>query len=158
MWHKVENRKKFFEQFAQQNGFDPFVASNWYMPSLDKIMAVKGARSVIAYHGQSLSRALMDLFPDIGLEKTKFRAHKFTWDSSESRRKFFEKYAFTSGFDPLHPDGWYAQSTSSFVAMKGALVILTYHKNSYERALLDLFPNIGLESSKFHTSKLSNGS
>eukprot|EP00026_Physarum_polycephalum_P004416 Phypoly_transcript_04435.p1 GENE.Phypoly_transcript_04435~~Phypoly_transcript_04435.p1 ORF type:complete len:688 (+),score=101.45 Phypoly_transcript_04435:123-2066(+) len=148
MWHKIENRKKFFETYAIQNGFDHRQAQNWYTQPREKVLAVKGARGVIAYHGQSISRALMDLFPDIGLDKTKFRVQKFSWDNPENRKNFFEKYALAHRFDPLHPEEWYAQSHARFTSTKGAPVILSYHKNSIACALVDLFPNIGLEISK----------
>jgi hypothetical protein len=92
MWYKVVSRKRFFATFALQNGFDPRIAENWYTQPKGKIMAMKvqtlfcyiffmltqGARGVLAYHGQSLSRALLDLFPDIGLDKKKFSARKCT--------------------------------------------------------------------------------
>jgi hypothetical protein len=32
-WHDIGNRKLVFYEFAQQQGFDPLVASNWYSVS-----------------------------------------------------------------------------------------------------------------------------
>ena len=37
----MENRRRFFEEYAVANGFDPLNASNWYSQSRDKIMATK---------------------------------------------------------------------------------------------------------------------
>ena len=34
---------------------------------------VKGANRVISYHDNSVTTALLELFPDIGLERTKFQ-------------------------------------------------------------------------------------
>lgn len=43
----MENRKKFFEGYAKENGFDPYVAENWYTQTSGRIRSVKvryGAR------------------------------------------------------------------------------------------------------------------
>lgn len=37
----IEFRKKFFESYAQDNGFDPLIAENWYLQPRPKIMAYK---------------------------------------------------------------------------------------------------------------------
>jgi hypothetical protein len=29
-WQSKENRKKFFDQYAQEKGFDPLLPDNWY--------------------------------------------------------------------------------------------------------------------------------
>jgi hypothetical protein len=36
------------------------------------LTCVKGIHSIIGYHGNSVARALIDTFPEIGLEKSKF--------------------------------------------------------------------------------------
>ena len=173
LWRKADNRRRFFETYAQQNGFDPRIAENWYAQQKDKVMTLKvlppnlplllhiplvihissrgshllalclccvqGAHGVLAYHGHSLSRALLDLFPNIGLDKHKFHVRKCTisshhsrslahaityslapvaWDLISNRRRFLEKYARDRGFDPLLPSGWYAQSCAQFTAIK----------------------------------------
>lgn len=35
------NRRKFFEDYARDNDFDPLVASNWYSQTRNHIMAYK---------------------------------------------------------------------------------------------------------------------
>jgi hypothetical protein len=30
MWSEKENRRKFFDDFAQRHNFDPLVADNWH--------------------------------------------------------------------------------------------------------------------------------
>ena len=32
------------------------------------------------------------------------------WHATEKRRKFFEEYAKSKGFDPLNPANWYEHS------------------------------------------------
>jgi hypothetical protein len=95
-WRVIGNRRKFFENFAKEHGFDPLVPENWYLRSRKQIanykvlfififililfiyfreyflISYQGASRVVAYHKGSLfSRALMELFPDIGLDKSK---------------------------------------------------------------------------------------
>ena len=95
---------------------------------------------MMAFHEGSISKALMDLFPDIGLEEPLLQAHKSiflvyfflcicfaffvsffnillaVWKSAENRRNFFEKYAKKKGFDPLDPEPWYNQSKEDILA------------------------------------------
>ena len=40
-YYKVENRRKFFENYARENDFDPLVPDNWYSQINNKIMSVK---------------------------------------------------------------------------------------------------------------------
>lgn len=96
-------RRRFFEKLAREWGFDPLVPSNWYSQSHDSILALqvfflllllllyyytyslffyfnfhylKDARKVISYHDHSLKKALINLFPTIGLESSKFNWFK----------------------------------------------------------------------------------
>jgi hypothetical protein len=40
-WRNRENRRKWFSEFAEESGFDPLVASNWYKISLQQIQSKK---------------------------------------------------------------------------------------------------------------------
>jgi hypothetical protein len=89
------------------------------------------------YHKHSLSQALIDLFPNIGLVKHKFKDRgknyiyifniciyfNFVKDmrpmkSEENRRTFFEVYAKQNGFDPLIAEYWYAQTKKKILSAK----------------------------------------
>ena len=41
MWHKVKNRRKFFEEYAKDHGFDHNNPKKWYLQSRRKIEAKK---------------------------------------------------------------------------------------------------------------------
>lgn len=90
-WSFKRNRRKFFEAYAEANEFEFNNPHNWYKQSTDSIMAfevtinsflfllliavlnyLKGAERVTAYHNNSVVKALLDLFPDIGLDKAQF--------------------------------------------------------------------------------------
>lgn len=77
-------------------GFDPLVASNWYKFTYTEmqenfevsiikyniyrfvflfmylLLFLKGIQTVLKYHDRSHIKALLQLFPDIGLDKNKF--------------------------------------------------------------------------------------
>jgi hypothetical protein len=40
-WMSIENRRKFFIEFAQEMGFDPFVPENWNNVTYAKIIEKK---------------------------------------------------------------------------------------------------------------------
>lgn len=89
-WKKPENRRKFFVDYANKNNFDPLVPSNWYSIKVDDVSAEKvlvpfissinsfikielqGGSSALMYHNNSVVTALAQLFPNIGLDKSKF--------------------------------------------------------------------------------------
>ena len=98
-WGEEVKRKQFFEDYARLYNFDPHVPESWYSQSKKLILAVQvrylapfllillalfcinsslifidnmllqGASRVLAHHNGSLATALLDLFPDIGLQK-----------------------------------------------------------------------------------------
>eukprot|EP00026_Physarum_polycephalum_P014508 Phypoly_transcript_15030.p1 GENE.Phypoly_transcript_15030~~Phypoly_transcript_15030.p1 ORF type:complete len:154 (+),score=25.93 Phypoly_transcript_15030:3-464(+) len=136
MWEVPENRRKFFENYAIAAGFDPHVPENWYSQHLDLLS--ERAKSVIIYHNHSASQALVDLFPDIGLDKRKFTRQNY-WDLAENRRKVFENYAKNSEFDPLQQLNWFSQPKEKVLAFKEVAKVLVHHGHSITRALADLF-------------------
>eukprot|EP00026_Physarum_polycephalum_P001731 Phypoly_transcript_01733.p1 GENE.Phypoly_transcript_01733~~Phypoly_transcript_01733.p1 ORF type:complete len:1003 (+),score=155.23 Phypoly_transcript_01733:421-3009(+) len=151
-WHDRDNRRKFFENYAKSHGFDPLVPDNWYLQPIERIIGVKGAFGVISYHKGSVIRALLDLFPAISLDRTRFTAES-TW---LDRRKILENYADLHGFDPLNPENWYLQPKERILSYKGIQRVIKHHNNSVARALIDLFPKIGLEKTKFWVQSSSN--
>jgi hypothetical protein len=40
-WHEVKNRRKFFDSFAREQGFDPLIAENWYSADTAAIRRLK---------------------------------------------------------------------------------------------------------------------
>jgi hypothetical protein len=41
LWADLQKRRRFFENFAKDNGFDPLVATNWYGVSQERILSAK---------------------------------------------------------------------------------------------------------------------
>jgi len=97
----------------------------------------------MAYYGRSVKKALLSLFPDIGLDGTKLNMPR--WNDAANRKKFFEDYAKANGFDPLDPINWYSRPLSAIKLVKGASEVIAHHGHSVRKALVSLFPNIGLQ-------------
>eukprot|EP00026_Physarum_polycephalum_P001003 Phypoly_transcript_01004.p1 GENE.Phypoly_transcript_01004~~Phypoly_transcript_01004.p1 ORF type:complete len:1224 (-),score=188.92 Phypoly_transcript_01004:75-3746(-) len=149
-WQSAANRRKFFVEYAREHSFDPLIAQNWYDISRDDIMNVKSAGSVMLYYSGSTISALLHLFPEIGLERTKFplmpRNH---WVDLDNRRKVFDKLAEEKGFDPLVAENWY-EIVPQILNSKEANTLLIYYGGNYIKALQHVYPDIGIDPSRFH--------
>jgi hypothetical protein len=139
-------RRKLFENYAKIHGFDPEIPENWYQQPKEKILSFAGARSVLRHYKDSIPKALVNIFPDIGLDRA-----KFTGDTHR-QRVFFENYAKGKGFDFKIPDNWYRETTQEIMSTKGALGIL--HNCSIPNVLCSVFPDIGLDSHSFRVHRL----
>eukprot|EP00026_Physarum_polycephalum_P001524 Phypoly_transcript_01526.p1 GENE.Phypoly_transcript_01526~~Phypoly_transcript_01526.p1 ORF type:complete len:780 (-),score=98.01 Phypoly_transcript_01526:986-3034(-) len=148
-WSDIRNRRKFFEDFAKNHRFDPLKPENWYKQTKEKLKTTKGAYGVLSYHKLSISQALIDLFPNIGLEKSRFHA-KNAWHEEKNRRGFFEEFAHSMGFDPLHADKWYSQY-SALTTIKGIYSVIQHHGYSISKSLLSLFPDVQFDKAKFQS-------
>ena len=97
-WADMRNRKEYLCQFARNNLFDPLVPENWYKCNLDKLWAYKvplyatlllyfiitkaqGSQHLLRCYSGNFIRAIMSIFPDIGLEKTGFLVANVTFPS-----------------------------------------------------------------------------
>jgi len=71
-WSTASNRRKYLENFAAENGFDPFSAQDWYthihkLTSAPKAVSLT-LRRIARHHEGSVHKAVADLFPNIGLD------------------------------------------------------------------------------------------
>jgi len=134
-------------EYARVKGFNPLISENWYEQIKD-LISQKEISKVVSYHSNNISDALVELFPDVGFDRSKLKA-KPDWHSEENRRDFFVKYATDNGFDPLIPTNWYSHPRGNIMAAKGASRVIHYHNDSVVQSLLELFPNTGLDKAKF---------
>jgi len=81
--------RRIFEDYAEKNKFDPLNPENWYRQRTKKMKATKEVKDVIVRtYNNRTSKALMHLFPEIGLDKLRF-AISSRWAVPENRRLFF---------------------------------------------------------------------
>ena len=93
------------------------------------LIKLKGKESLLQLYDGDLVNALMDVYPEIGLEKAKFlhqsRMSLFfsssfiffyfnsllalgsTWQDETQRRLFFEQFALLNDFDHTNKENWY---------------------------------------------------
>ena len=87
-WADMANRKAFFDNIAHTSKFDPLVAENWYSLSHDKMSdaevfiaimlfaqvnnLLQGYNVISRAYNDNLISALMHVYPDIGLDPSKF--------------------------------------------------------------------------------------
>jgi len=158
-WLEIGNRRNFFEKFAKDNHFDPLIPTNWYKVPKETIQATKGIVSVLSYYNNSFPRTVKELFTNIGLDETKFATiPRHYWKEKKNRRKFLEDFAHAQGFDARVAENWYGVGKEKLiylvqdgkiVSIKGATQIMGYHSGSMAQAIVDLFPDITFDKSKF---------
>jgi len=72
VWQDVSNRKFFFNELAQEKGFDPSDSRHWYNISRRCVFRKRGGKAVLSYHNDSFSKALRDLYPELDLREEHF--------------------------------------------------------------------------------------
>eukprot|EP00026_Physarum_polycephalum_P001243 Phypoly_transcript_01244.p1 GENE.Phypoly_transcript_01244~~Phypoly_transcript_01244.p1 ORF type:complete len:1086 (+),score=113.52 Phypoly_transcript_01244:74-3331(+) len=153
-WQSIPNRRNFFVDFATTRGLDPLIADMWYSVSRRDVALTKGGEAILDIYG-SLPEALQQLFPEVTFQVDKFpRVPNDFWKKAENRRKFFDSAAEKLGFDPLNPDGWYSVFKQKILDFKGKETLLQLYDGNLIDAIMDVYPDIGLEKSKFlHQSR-----
>eukprot|EP00026_Physarum_polycephalum_P001556 Phypoly_transcript_01558.p2 GENE.Phypoly_transcript_01558~~Phypoly_transcript_01558.p2 ORF type:complete len:464 (+),score=75.56 Phypoly_transcript_01558:1715-3106(+) len=161
-WQEEGNIKKFFDGFAKMQGFDPLNAKSWYTITVKQISStqkgesllkfcgkvfakLKDGRGMRGYWSRVLATAIKRTYPNIGFTIKEFTAAY----GFKRRRKFFEDYAKSRGFDPLEPLNWYNIPKDNFLAERGGMQVLSVYGGSVMNALLDVFPDIGLVKDEF---------
>lgn len=99
-------------------------------------------------------RAVMELYPDIGLQKDSFShtpsmlSNYFQsiymlpaalWTTKSSRRSFFDKLAQKKNFDPLIPGNWYSRTREFFSNEHVCLFTFVFGANNCERRAEEVF-------------------
>eukprot|EP00026_Physarum_polycephalum_P002368 Phypoly_transcript_02374.p1 GENE.Phypoly_transcript_02374~~Phypoly_transcript_02374.p1 ORF type:complete len:856 (+),score=113.95 Phypoly_transcript_02374:207-2774(+) len=142
--------KKFFDAFATKNNRDPMSPSSWYSVNYDQIAQAGGNSMLNQYYGGSLTKALRTVYPQTAFQLEKFtvvpRAH---WDDKNNHAEFFKNFAASKGFDFRTAEKWYLISNGEILQTKGGTSVLKHYENSTAKALISLFPDIGLDASKF---------
>eukprot|EP00026_Physarum_polycephalum_P001831 Phypoly_transcript_01834.p1 GENE.Phypoly_transcript_01834~~Phypoly_transcript_01834.p1 ORF type:complete len:743 (-),score=122.50 Phypoly_transcript_01834:185-2413(-) len=138
----VEDRKTFFDNFAAAKGFDPLIPDNWYPVSYLSLSQHKGFKQILRFYDGDLSTCLMQLYPNIGLQKAKFGV------DVQKQRQIFEKFAQTKNVDPQNPQFWYALNPKEFRKFQSMRDVVKYY-GGYPESVMRLFPELTLKRNKF---------
>eukprot|EP00026_Physarum_polycephalum_P003261 Phypoly_transcript_03271.p1 GENE.Phypoly_transcript_03271~~Phypoly_transcript_03271.p1 ORF type:complete len:688 (+),score=73.27 Phypoly_transcript_03271:396-2459(+) len=146
------NLRLFFENIAKSRNFDPLIAENWYSLTNKVVESYKGGDYALKIFNSSLSTAIDQIFPEICIDKSRFKhVYQRYWFDIRNRRKFFESYAAKHNFDPLVPENWYSVLKESIIKEGGRGIIDFYPQSNVRAAILHAFPDIGLDQNKYPT-------
>jgi len=150
-WNDPKNKRKFFDDIAAKQGFDPLNPENWYSLEYSVVLNEKSGTTILKAYKYSITSALQHVYPEIGLDLSKFSTSSKRFWSTNNKRNYFNEFAQKLGFDPRIANNWYSISESYFIENKGlkTMVSLCYN-NSISDALVDLYPDIGLDKSNFN--------
>jgi len=145
-WKVPEKGRKFFEEFAASNKFNPLETEKWYSVSRSEIIRA-GGRGLLYHYKGSHFRALADLYPELTLKKEIFLSTK-KWKEVKNQRKFFDEFARSKNFNPLDAEKWYSVSRKE-IRRTGGSGLLNYYKGSHIKALKKLYPELVWKKGKF---------
>lgn len=87
-WLDIENRRKYFTDYARGKGFDPLIAENWYHipsksvandsqvpPPLSCLIINLFQQGLVWYSG-SFRNAIMEAFPDVKFDENRFKTKR----------------------------------------------------------------------------------
>eukprot|EP00026_Physarum_polycephalum_P001437 Phypoly_transcript_01438.p1 GENE.Phypoly_transcript_01438~~Phypoly_transcript_01438.p1 ORF type:complete len:1047 (+),score=162.81 Phypoly_transcript_01438:248-3388(+) len=156
-WMDKQNRKQFFDEFAKKRKLDPLVPESWYNKTVDEVTKEKGGATVLNMYNRSLVRALEDTYPNLILDPAKFVVRKrYYWAAKANRKRFFDEYAKRKKFDPLVANHWYGTLNDHILGNKGGISILKFYDKSVPKALMDVYPSINWDETKFEQFKRAN--
>jgi len=155
-WSSHTNRRKFFDDFATSLNFNPNKAENWYSIKKKDILLEGGGSILNTYYNGSHIRALIDLYPELTLQKEKFVNYTDgDWSSPMKQRQFFDELALSKQFSPLDAEKWYS-ITQDDVVKAGGSGIRNHYNKSLITALVELYPELVIQRNLFHYSKVHN--
>eukprot|EP00026_Physarum_polycephalum_P001762 Phypoly_transcript_01764.p1 GENE.Phypoly_transcript_01764~~Phypoly_transcript_01764.p1 ORF type:complete len:946 (-),score=154.63 Phypoly_transcript_01764:299-3136(-) len=153
-WLLEQTRRTFFDDFARARHFNPLVAENWYAVKAAEIRACEGGAGVLRYYDGSYVRALMALYPKIGLKPSGFlRTPVNYWDDRRNRRKFFEEFAALKKFTTRQAAPWYGYEPADFEEVFPKEAKALFQRFPWPEVLVTAFPEVHFDSStKFKTT------
>jgi len=154
-WQDPKKRRDFFDAFSKSRQFNPLDSEKWYSISLREVKKAGGAGLLRYYKGSHIT-ALLDLYPELMLQRKEFLNFPDKWQNPKIRRKFLDDFASIRQFDPLDAEQWYS-ITHNEIKRAGGSALLYYYNGSPFKALKELYPELMLKKSNFHKSKVSKG-
>jgi len=140
-----------------QKKFNPLNVENWYSVTHDDIIRAGGS-GLLNYYNRSHIEALVKLYPELMLKKGKFVKFKGgwkapQWKSPRKRRRFFDEFAESKGFNPLKAENWYSVLKVDIIGAGGG-GLLKYYSGSQVEALVKLYPELMLKKGNFLKPKV----
>eukprot|EP00026_Physarum_polycephalum_P003479 Phypoly_transcript_03491.p1 GENE.Phypoly_transcript_03491~~Phypoly_transcript_03491.p1 ORF type:complete len:593 (+),score=70.39 Phypoly_transcript_03491:636-2414(+) len=144
-----DKTRKLLDEYAREQGLDPKDPETWYSMKGSDVLAAKGS-NVLHHYASSLSKAVLDIYPEIGLDSEQFKSKARNYWNKSNRKKFLDNFAKTKGFDPLVAENWYLIQRSEIKKLKSGSYMTEVYGGSTIKTIMDVYPNIGLEETKFY--------
>eukprot|EP00026_Physarum_polycephalum_P003756 Phypoly_transcript_03770.p1 GENE.Phypoly_transcript_03770~~Phypoly_transcript_03770.p1 ORF type:complete len:759 (+),score=109.95 Phypoly_transcript_03770:66-2279(+) len=144
-----KNARTFFEQVVRKKGLDPRSPHTWYSFKREWAEEERGGATIMDQYKGGLVNTFLTLFPNIGLDETKFEIRNQFYRDVRNRRQWFDNFAKRNRFDPRVPSNWYSITSEKIFSEPGSRPVLRYHNNNYIRALVSLFPEVEFEKTQF---------
>eukprot|EP00026_Physarum_polycephalum_P009772 Phypoly_transcript_09908.p1 GENE.Phypoly_transcript_09908~~Phypoly_transcript_09908.p1 ORF type:complete len:313 (+),score=46.93 Phypoly_transcript_09908:110-1048(+) len=132
--------RAFFEKIARKLGIDPLLPTHWYSLDFRIFKQFKGIKSLLAKFEGSLIKALLYLFPDIGLELTRFP--KKTMSIVRRRRIFDNVITNQLRINPFIPENWPLLLIKLREIKEIKSISDNYYSSKLVRAIFHLYPEI----------------
>ena len=102
-WQDADNRKAFMDNLARSKLFDASTSDGWAGVTVRDVREA-GGRSLLAHYGDSLSRLLRSVYPEMDLSACswsgkRMRMQRGYWQKQENRRAFMNKLAKVRAVD-----------------------------------------------------------
>lgn len=137
-WHSLGNQRMFMNKLAENLGFGKDEWEFWYGVDTETIREHGGA-GLLSFYGNSLSAALLRIYPHYNWELSKFsKKPQAFWNSADNQRTQVESIAAKLGFSPSEMDMWYSVLRRDFVKFGGAPLLLRF--GSLANVLRSVYP------------------
>lgn len=142
-WSSIENQRDFLEWLAKK--YNVSCLDDWYkVPS--RAYPIRLLKIYNNYH----SRILATHFPEHKWLEWKFvrTPHNF-WASLENRRRYINWLGSELGYSKL--EDWYKITGDDFRNNYGESLLVRYYKNSYQRAVVEIFSEFDWQEWRFES-------
>jgi len=150
-WKQFIKHRKFLDMLAKFKNFSPLETEKWYTIQRKDISSVGGI-NITKYYKDSHVNTIMEVYPDLPLQRERFWANNDDWKETSVQREFFDNLAKSKNFTPLDPDKWYSVTRVDVITAGGG-GLLKYHNQSHIKAIVNIYPELNLQLRKFPSYK-----
>jgi hypothetical protein len=138
-WNTLNNQKLFFDSLALKLNINTF--EDWYSIRFSDVTFQGGDGLLHQYYNNSLSKALLTVYPDHPWQIWKFaQGSQELWEQPKHQRAFLDWLGATH-FDIKQPADWYKVRPAAVRDHSGA-VLLSLHSGSLLKAVKAIYPGL----------------
>lgn len=142
-WENKNNRVQYLEWLRKR--LDIHEVSDWYDISMSDF-ADNWGYGFIDHYGNSILRALRDVYPETPFEEWRFHTLRGIW-TKETQRKFLDWISADLGL--TDPGEWYDINLNQIRARGGAHLLNNYYGGSIYKMLKSIYPEYSWQKEPF---------